>query len=273
MVDILLSTYNGAKHIRQQIDSIINQTYKDWILIIRDDGSSDETLNILNDYAIKYPDKIKVVDKDFSNLGPSKSFEKLLSFTEHDYIMFSDQDDIWLNFKIDVTLNAMHQLEEKYQKMPLLVCTDVTCVNSTGEKIIYKSFFKSRKFIDEALKNDNTFLAMNIVQGCTMMINTLCLKYIIPIPRTYGHDAYIGAVVNHYGKVYYLHKQTMMYRQHETNVYGAPNVDKKYFIHKIKKTHRILKEEQANFNQLPFKASKWKWIIYKIYFSIKRFFL
>lgn len=272
MINILMSTYNGATFLHQQIDSIINQTYTNWRLIIRDDGSSDGTLKIIENYTSSYPEKIKIVDKGTSNLGSTKSFERLLDFVESDYFMFSDQDDIWLNFKIEVTLNAMLNLEKKHPKKPLLVCTDVTSVDSTGKNIINQSFFESRKFFEEALKNDNTFLAMNIVQGCTMMLNSKCLKYILPIPKNYGHDAYIGAVINHYGKVFYLHTQTMLYRQHLNNVYGAPSVDKKYFIAKIKNVFRILFDAQKNFNQLPFKVSKWKWIIYKMYFSIKRIF-
>ena len=272
MVDILLSTYNGEKYIRQQIESIISQTYKDWFLIVRDDGSSDSTVKIIEEYASLYSDKIKLVDNDSTNLGAAKSFERLLHFVEHKYIMFCDQDDVWLDFKIDVTLKTMHQLEKEYKNKPLLVCTDVTCIDTEGG-ILYESFFKSRKFLDVALKNDNTFLAMNIVQGCTMMINSDCLKYVFPFPKNYGHDAYIGAIINHFAKVYYLHKQTMLYRQHLNNVYGAPSVNKKYFFEKVKHFFKILSEAQNDYNQLPFKTSKWKWIVYKIYFSIKRCFL
>lgn len=269
MIDILLSTYNGEKFLSQQIQSIISQTYKDWFLIIRDDGSTDDTLKIIDGYTSSYPDKIKLVDKGTSNLGASKSFERLLHFVEHEYIMFCDQDDVWLDFKIEVTLKTMQQLEKEYKNKPLLVCTDVTCINTEGD-VLYDSFFKSRKFLDIALKNDNTFLAMNIVQGCTMMINSACLRYIFPFPKEYGHDAYIGAVINHFGKVHYLHKQTMLYRQHSNNVYGAPSVNKWYFFCKIKHFFKILSDAQKDYNQLPFKTSKWKWIVYKIYFSIKR---
>lgn len=272
MIDILLSTYNGEKFLCQQIESIISQTYKDWFLTIRDDGSTDDTLNIIESFTSLYPDKIKLVDKGSPNLGPSKSFERLLHFAKHEYIMFCDQDDVWLDSKIDITLKTMQQFENESKDTPLLVCTDVTCISTEGE-VLYNSFFKSRKFLDVALKNDNTFLAMNIVQGCTMMINAVCLKYILPFPNGYGHDAYIGAVINHFGKVFYLHKQTMLYRQHLNNVYGAPSVNELYFLDKIKHFFKILSDAQKNYNQLPFKTSKWKWIVYKIYFSIKRCFL
>lgn len=273
LIEIILPVYNGRKYLREQILSIINQTYKNIHILIRNDGSTDDSDLVIDSLQKEFSNQIIVINDNLGNIGVIKSIEVLLKRTHSKYIMFCDQDDIWLNFKIEVTLKSMLRLEKKYPQKPLLVCTDVTCVDSTGMNIIYQSFFKSRKFFDEALNNDNTFLAMNIVQGCTMMINSVSLNYLFPFPQKYGHDAYIGAVINHFGKVYYLHVQTMLYRQHNKNVYGAPSVNGKYFIRKMKYMFEILKEEQSNFSQLPFNTSKWKWIVYKIYFSVKRIFM
>lgn len=270
LIDIILPVYNGGKYLYKQVESIINQTYTNTRIIIRNDGSSDNSEFVLNRIKEEFKDRVQIIEDNLGNVGVIKSIEILLKHTTASYIMFCDQDDIWLNFKISHTLDAMLKLESKFPNLPLLICTDVTCVDGNGEKILHQSFFKSRKFTLEALKNDNTFLAMNIVQGCTMMINTKSLPYIIPIPSQYGHDAYIGAVINHFGKIYYLQEQTMLYRQHSSNVYGAPQIGIKYFHKKLINIFSILLECQRNFNQLPFKTSKWKWIVYKIYFSLKR---
>ena len=97
-VDILLATYNGEKYIREQIDSILNQTYKEFRLLISDDGSTDGTRDILNEYKAK-DDRIEIFMQE-ENLGVVKNFEFLLKKVEAKYYMFSDQDDIWKDEKI-----------------------------------------------------------------------------------------------------------------------------------------------------------------------------
>ena len=92
-VDILLAAYNGEKFIAEQIESILAQTYQDFRLVIRDDGSSDNTPAIIEDYAAKYPGKIEVVHDDAVCKSPAKNFFELLKHAEADYVMFSDQDD------------------------------------------------------------------------------------------------------------------------------------------------------------------------------------
>ena len=98
-IDILMATYNGEKYLREQIDSILNQTFKDFNLIICDDCSKDSTWQILEEYQ-KKDSRIKII-KNEKNLGYNKNFEKLLSFVKSDYFMLSDQDDFWLEIESD----------------------------------------------------------------------------------------------------------------------------------------------------------------------------
>ncbi len=89
MIDILMATYNGEKYLRHQLDSILTQSYKEWQLLIRDDGSNDNTANIIKEYLEKYPGKIKlIVDNDF-HIGASLNFARLLEHSTSEYIMFS----------------------------------------------------------------------------------------------------------------------------------------------------------------------------------------
>jgi len=129
MIDILLAAYNGERFLKQQIDSILAQSNQDWQLLIRDDNSSDSTVNIIKDYTVKYPHKIRLIEDDRGRLGPALNFGKLLEHTDNDYVMFSDQDDVWLPDKIDLTLNTMKDAEEIYPNMPILVHTDLKVVN------------------------------------------------------------------------------------------------------------------------------------------------
>jgi len=111
-IDILLSTYNGEQYLRNQIESIINQTYKNWRLLIRDDGSQDKTIEILEYYLRKHKDKIVLIEDGQKHLGASKSFFRLLGYSDAKYIMFCDQDDVWLPYKIEKTYNKMKELEK-----------------------------------------------------------------------------------------------------------------------------------------------------------------
>lgn len=269
MIDILLSTYNGERFLKQQIDSIINQTFTDWCLIIRDDCSTDGTLNIIEDYISTYPDRIKLVDKGTQNLGSSKSFERLLDFVENDYFMFSDQDDIWCKDKIEKSLSEMHRIETLYGKnIPLMVCSDAQCINTNGN-MICPSFFEFQKFIDTT-KKDINLLALNVVQGSTALMNKRVLDFVRPFPKYVIHDQWMAVITAHYGKVSYLHEQLLFYRQHDHNVLGALNVGTGYFFHKIANAKKQMRIYYSFYKNLPFKPNIIKWCYLKLYYSILR---
>ena len=100
-IEILMATYNGEKYIGEQINSIINQTYTNWNLLIRDDGSKDKTLNIIKKYE-KMDNRIILIRDNKDNLGFVKNFEELLKISSSELIMFSDQDDVWKKDKIKI---------------------------------------------------------------------------------------------------------------------------------------------------------------------------
>lgn len=269
MINILMSTYNGATFLHQQIDSIINQTYTNWRLIIRDDGSSDATRTIIESYALSHPDKIVIVDKGTSNLGSTKSFERLLDFVESDYFMFSDQDDIWRADKIENTLLEMNRIETLYGKnIPIMVCSDAQCIDTNGN-MICPSFFLSQKFIDTT-KRDIDLLALNVVQGSTALMNRKVLDYVRPFPKYVIHDQWIAVITAHYGKVSYLHEQLLLYRQHGHNVLGALNIGTGYFIRKISNIKRQMRIYYSFYKHLPFRPNIIKWAYKKLYYSVTR---
>ena len=104
-VDVLLATYNGEKYLKEQIDSILNQTYQNINLIISDDNSNDSTRKILEEYK-KIDNRIKIYLQD-KNLGYIKNFEFLLTKVESNYYMLSDQDDVWLPEKIEKSMKTL----------------------------------------------------------------------------------------------------------------------------------------------------------------------
>lgn len=267
-IDILMSTYNGEKYLKQQIDSILSQSYQNWRLLVRDDSSSDNTLSILESYMHKYPNQVFLVDRGTPNLGSSKSFARLLDFVEGDYFMFSDQDDIWLPNKIEQTMIEMHKLELKYGNMPLMICCDAKCIDVNNEEIC-PSFYESQKFINTTDK-DLKLLALNVVQGSTSLMNKKVLDYVKPIPAYVLHDQWIAVITAHFGKVVYLHKQLLLYRQHDKNVLGALNVGLLYFANKIRHFKEQLQIYESFYNSLPFKVNVGYWILLKVYYTMRR---
>ncbi len=225
-IDVLMATYNGEKYIREQIESILNQTYKDFRLIISDDNSQDNTVNILKEYQ-KKDDRI-IVYTQKENLGYIKNFEFLLSKVENEIYMLSDQDDYWLEEKISKTYLKMKQDKAD------LVFTDLEVVNQNLEKI-YPSFDKYMKLDKKINKFRNYKLQYlyNCVTGCTVMSKKSFIPQILPLPsksKYVPHDFWIALVISLKGKVTYLPDKTIKYRQHENNQIGSDKPS-----HRIKK--------------------------------------
>lgn len=269
-IEILLATYNGERFLKEQLDSILNQTFKDFTLIVRDDGSNDKTVEIINDYILQYPGKITLLHDKVLHRGAALSFGYLIEQSTADYIMLSDQDDVWLNNKVEITMNAMLELEKTHPDMPLMVFTDLKEVDN-NLKIIHESFINSQKLFPEVIGSPTKILSLNVVAGCTVMINGISKQYVLPVPTSkVGHDQWIAANIAHYGKIKYLSTPTILYRQHNFNAVGANNVGLKYFVNKILNPSKQLRIYTDLISNLNFKVSYLSFLCYKMYFTFKR---
>lgn len=268
MIDILLPTYNGSKFIDKQIKSLFSQTITDWRLLVRDDGSTDNTVSLIRDYVERYPEKVVLIKDDYGNLRTSGCLNKMLPYIEGEYFMYCDQDDIWEPSKIERTLQEMRILESEHPELPILVCSDACCIDE-NDNLIHNSFFESQRFMD--VTDDYTKMAaLNVVQGSTSMMNRKVLEYMKCIPSEFLHDGWTAVITAYYGKVKYMHEPLLRYRQHSANVLGAHSVGYKYFESKLKNFKKQLSLYKCYFYHLPFKVNKCKWLYYKIIFSIKR---
>ena len=228
-VDIILATYNGAKYLADQLESILMQTHRNIKVIIRDDGSTDGTQEIINDYSVRYPDLILSITDDTGNVGVIENFNMLLSRTESDYIMFSDQDDIWRCNKIELTLEAMRRAEcgNQGKLLPALVFTDLI-VTDENLAIVAQSFWRYQH-INPDLNSFNRLLMQNVVTGCTVMINRRLFDLAYPVPNeAIMHDWWFAMVASVFGVISPCKDKTIYYRQHGTNVAGASRYDVKY---------------------------------------------
>lgn len=222
MVDILMATYNGDVYISDQIKSILSQTYQSWNLLISDDGSSDNTLSII-DYYVKGDDRICSVPSRNRWGNAAGNFLGLLTYSTSDYVMFSDQDDVWDRNKIEASLEIMHELEGEYGKdVPLLVFTDSRVVDSELN-VLLPSFVSTLGWNPEMITLPQAVYG-NVAQGSTMLMNRQ-LANLITRNADFGaetmHDWIALLLALSAGHVRYLDAQTMSYRQHERNAIGA----------------------------------------------------
>lgn len=220
-IDILLSTYNGEDFLEEQLNSIIKQTYENWRIIIRDDGSKDKTVEIIKKYTKKYPRKISFIDSN-ENLGAARSFMTLINYSNSDYFMFCDQDDYWLEDKIEITLKKMLEVENKNKNKPILIHTDLKVVNKNLKEI--SNSLWNYQGINPQVKNYRKLIVENNVTGCTVMLNKNIKKYL----KNYDikkyiimHDWFLGVLVAKLGSIDFVEKATILYRQHGKNDTGA----------------------------------------------------
>lgn len=222
---ILLAAYNGKDYIRQMIASVLSQTYQNFQLILSDDGSSDGTVQILEEFAQSNPDRV-VHYRSGQRFGSAqKHFMHLLScFHNEPYIMFCDQDDIWHPHKIEKTLAIMMQTERDAET-PALVHTDLRVVDSQG-KLIAPSFC-DHTGIDGNRVQLNQLLVQNVVTGCTMMFNRRLAELAscsVDADAILMHDWWLALLASCCGTTAFLDEATIDYRQHGTNSVGAKNV-------------------------------------------------
>jgi len=249
MIAILLSTFNGEKYLRELLDSLFTQTYKDFILIIRDDGSIDGTVYILEEYKKKHKNIILLDNRE--NKGVIGSFSYLLEYAVHntncDYFMFCDQDDVWKENKIEITLNKMQEIEKQKGKgIPILIHTDLEVVDE-NLNLISKSFWKYCS-ISPKLNSFNRLLVQNTVTGCTVMINRVLATISIPIPKgVIMHDWWLGLVAAKFGVIEFLKHPTIKYRQHENNDTGAESYRKVFLKNIVKVVRKVLLRENVIF--------------------------
>ncbi len=231
-VAICMATYNGECYLRDQIESILQQTYKDWVLFIRDDGSNDNSIEIIKEYASRKPEKIILIDDREDGGSPKKNFSIILNWVNSNYnfryFMFSDQDDYWLETKVESSINIIKS-EEKGYNGPILLHTDLKVVDSRLN-IIEESFFKYRA-LDPKTKDINHLLVQNNITGCTMCWNSELNKLInLSDDSIVMHDWWIGLIASCFGKIICFEKPTILYRQHGQNVVGATQVNSIRFV-------------------------------------------
>lgn len=219
MISIAMCTFNGEKYIKEQIESIINQSLIPDEIVICDDCSKDNTVNIIKETLDNWSGKVHLVVNE-KNLGYRKNFEKAISLCNGDIIFLSDQDDVWNRNKIEIMFNALNNSSDA-----ILAFHDVEIVDE-NLNLIKKSFWKLLKFdYQKFLQSDfRRVFEGNVVQGSACVFRKELFNCARPFPEAAVHDEWLGLVALTKGKIIPVNKPLAKYRQSGNNAVGAGSV-------------------------------------------------
>lgn len=228
MIEILMATYNGERFLAEQIDSLLSQTVKDFQILIHDDASSDRTSEIIQDYASRYPLQIRCIVDGVQCGSAVKNFLHLTEYATAEYVMYCDQDDVWLPDKIAISLDAMKKAEARLGKdFPILVFADCTPVdvNLNPQKM-------TKSMVSQQSLTMNRLLVQNCVSGCVMMCNRALYSLLGSYDQAIlMHDWWAALIAAAMGEIVFIPKEVMLYRQHGGNSVGA--VDTRSFHYRL----------------------------------------
>jgi len=232
-VQVLLSTYNAEKYLEELLDSVLNQDYPNFDIVIRDDGSQDNTLNIFKKYI--GINNVKIFPKE--NIGVVRSFFRLLELSSPDagYLAFCDQDDIWEKDKISQAIKLLEKIPDS-DKIPVMYFSRYAIVNEQLEFIGYSKIPRRNPSFKNALVE-------NIATGCTICINNVARELILKdnnFAILEMHDWWIYLVVSGFGKIIYDTLPKILYRQHSSNLVG---IKTGYFESWMGRIKRFLKRD------------------------------
>ena len=242
MISILLASYNGEKYIAEQIDSLLAQKNRDFKLFINDDKSTDNTYEIISEYAEKYPEMIFATQNEQNSGGAKCNFIRMMIEHKDDYVMLCDQDDIWLPDKIEISLAKIKEMETIHgMETPLLVHTDLHVVNETLKMI--SPSYKIAMNADYSKTRLRNQIIQNTLTGCTVIYNRALSNLVTEIPQfMVMHDWWLMLIAAAFGKVAALDEQTVLYRQHGSNDIGAKDVRTlRYKINKLMHSKEVKK--------------------------------
>jgi glycosyltransferase involved in cell wall biosynthesis len=248
LVSIALCTFNGAEFLSQQLDTIINQTYRNIEIIVVDDCSTDKTFTILKTYAKKYP-QFQLYQNEH-NLGFIENFERALTLCNGELIALCDQDDLWHPQKIELQVNGIED--------NIFIYHDSEFINETGKSMNKKmsdlmNFYRGGQPL--------AFLFFNCVSGHTILMKRALLNEALPLQKDFFHDLWLSYVATNIGKIDYIPQCLVKYRQHnnsETNILTFPRE-----IEELRQTYRQKFEKTLMWLRccLSFKANKDKALI------------
>jgi len=248
-IAILLATYNGEEYVAEQICSLLSQTMQGWTLYVHDDGSTDNTRQVLEELASEHQE-IKILDYP-SQGGAKNNFFSLVERVDADYYYFCDQDDCWLPEKMQKTMSRMLELETLNPGKPIVVHSDLY-VADQNLNVIKDSFLKYSGIHPEYLNTLSEAGVSGLVTGCTMCFNAKAKSTIRrPYDKALMHDEWISlSVLKVGGIVSLIDEPLILYRQHFNNAVGAKDRNKLTIMSRLTHLYSFLKQHFRHYSML-----------------------
>lgn len=226
-ISVLMSTYNGEKYLSEQLDSVLSQKGVEVYVLIRDDGSTDDTISILDDYSQQYSN---VVYYTGENLGPAYSFLDLTQkCKKSDLYAFCDQDDVWDEDKL---ISAVEMLDKLDSLKPIMYYSNLRIVDENLNYIRESHTYRQEH------KCKYSSLLEYMPTGCTVVFNEITRKLVNEVTPDYlaMHDIWLYIICEMFGETIYDFKSHISYRQHSNNVVGTyKHKTPKVYYNKIKR--------------------------------------
>ena len=221
-VEILLCVKNGEKYLAKQLESVFNQSFKDFHISAADDCSEDKSFAVLSAFCMKYPGKMSVIRFEKPCGSAKKAYARLIVSVSSDarYFAFCDQDDVWVKTKLSNQVTLMRCLERRFGvSKPLLVHSDLMiCDKRLAE--LYPSFISFKGLNPNPSLNN--LLCENSVTGCTCLFNRPLFNLLKDMPENAAmHDWWAALIASSMGRIWYIPRPLVLYRQHESNAVGA----------------------------------------------------
>ncbi|MFC7850183.1 glycosyltransferase family 2 protein [Arthrobacter sp. NPDC057388] len=223
LVVVLLATFNGSRYLRAQLDSIATQSYPHWRIVVADDGSSDDTLAVVQGFSADYPGRVQIL-RDAPVGSPRDNFFRLLRAAgPAPYFAFCDQDDTWSPDKLDRLVGRCQQIEARNHGTPCLVYSDLAVVDAQLE-LVNPSFINHVRARPRDITH-KTLLTENAIPGCAMLLNAPLADVVrvreFDTSKAIMHDWWIALLAATVGHISYVPGALVHYRQHSTNTLGS----------------------------------------------------
>jgi len=256
LVSIALCTYNGAAYLKEQLDTLVNQSYPNCEIVVVDDCSKDNTVKILQEYAGKYPHIS--VHSNTENLGYTRNFEKAMRLCKGEYIALCDQDDIWDLKKIEIQLSGI--------KDSALIYHDSEFIHQDGT-----AMNKKMSDIMNLYKGDRpeVFLFFNCVSGHAILMKRELLDIALPLKEGFFHDAWLAYVATNVGKIDFIPQCLVQYRQHDNSETNILNLSREKDNYKMSAIESFERTERWLAYCAEFKFNKDPLLIKEFYLAYK----
>lgn len=253
-ISVVLATYNGERYIREQLNSIINQTLKPKEIILVDDNSSDDTVKIADDVLSKSGIDYYIAVHEM-NQGVGTTFQDGVKLSNCIYIMLCDQDDVWDSKKIEISISEMQRNQDAVMVVANAMITDAYLKESGKnmfEAISFPGVFNDGISVFDKIEAQRLLLKRNYVTGMCLITKREILFSAIPFSKNMTHDAWIAWCATSYGSIIFLEQALVKYRQHDGNVIGINKKSEslKVYLSKRKEEKKKLYRKYSDFKLL-----------------------